>query len=285
MLKADKYMKESIHNILNNGCTMKNPVSFYDDGSPASTLFVSGAVHIYDISKDEFPITTLRPITIDKAIGEILWIYQDQSNDLDLLKNKYGISWWDKWAIKGTHNIGQVYGKTVHDHDLMNVLLDDIINYPYERRHIINLWQVEDFKKPHGLKPCCYQTQFVVRDEYLDMILYQRSSDWCTAGSINQMQYVAFQMMVSKHCGYEPGTFTHVMANQHIYDRHIDQAKEMLQREPSDCHPKLRLNTDKTNFYDFTVHDFILEDYKPIRPQLSFEVAVHDDQNKKNFLT
>lgn len=285
MLKADEYMKSSINEILYSGCTMQNPVSAYADGTLASTLFVNGVVHKYDISKDEFPITTLRPIMIDKAIGEILWIYQDQSNDLDLLNDKYGISWWDSWEIKGTRSIGQVYGATVRDHDLMNILLDDIINYPYERRHIINLWQVDDFKKPHGLKPCCYQTQFIVRDEYLDMILYQRSSDWLTAGNINQMQYVAFQMMVCKHCGYLPGMFIHMMANQHIYDRHFNQAKEMLKRESTNCYPKLKLNTDKTNFYDFTVNDFVLEDYIPVKPQLKFEIAVHDDQNSKNFLT
>lgn len=285
MIKADEYMKSSINQILDCGCKMQNPVSFYEDGTPASTLFINGAVHRYDISNDEFPITTLRPIMIDKAIGEILWIYQDQSNDLDLLKDKYGVTWWDQWAIEGTRNIGQVYGKTVYDHDLMNILLEDIIHYPYERRHIINMWQVTDFEKSHGLKPCCYQTQYLVRDKYLDMILYQRSSDWLTAGNINQMQYVALLMMVCRHCGYEPGQFIHMMANQHIYDRHIDQAKEMLNRKPINCCPKLKLNTDKTNFYDFTVDDFILEDYIPVQPQLKFELAIHDDQNKKNFLT
>lgn len=106
-----------------------NPRPRYKDGTPAHTLSVNHVVHKYDISKFEFPITTLRPISFRKAIGEILWIYQDESNNLDVLKNKYGISWWDSWDI-GDRTIGSCYGETVRRHNLMHKLLDDIKNDP-----------------------------------------------------------------------------------------------------------------------------------------------------------
>lgn len=283
MIKADIYMKESINNILENGFRDINPRPHYKDGTPAHTISVNGITHVYDLSKNEFPITTLRPIYIKKAIGEILWIYQDESNNLDLLKEKYGINWWDSWDI-GNRTIGCCYGETVKRHDLMKNCLEDIKKDPYGRRHIINLWQEEDFKLLHGLKPCCYQVQFLVRGQYLDMILYQRSSDWLVAGNINQMQYVALLMMVASDCEYTPGIFTHVIANQQIYDRHIDNAKELLQRyekkEMKEYYgitsekPVLKLNPEKKDFYSFGIEDFTLENYSPIKPQLKFELGI-----------
>ena len=273
MIKADEYMIETIKHILNDGYKDANPRPHYEDGTPAHTLSVNGVVHTYDISKNEFPITTLRSIYFKKAIGEILWIYQDESNNLNLLRDKYGVDWWDSWDI-GDRTIGSCYGETVRKHNLVKPILDEIINDPYGRRHIINLWQKEDFKNPHGLKPCCYQTQFLVRGEYIDMIMYQRSSDWLTAGNINQMQYVALMMMVARHCGYKPGVFTHFIANQQIYDRHVDNALEMLKREPIDCNPVLELNPDKKDFYSITVDDFVLKGYESNKPQLKFELGI-----------
>lgn len=275
MNKADEYMCTSILDILGKGYGDVSPRPHYKDGTPAHTLSINHVVHKYDISKNEFPITTLRPIYVKKAIGEILWIYQDKSNDLNLLRDKYSVNWWDSWDI-GDRTIGCCYGETVRRHNLIDNLLNDITNDPYGRRHIVNLWQEEDFKHPHGLKPCCYQVQFNVRGEYLDMVLYQRSSDFLVAGNINQMQYVALMMMVSRHCGYKPGIFTHFIGNQQIYDRHFDNAKEMLNRisQASRINPVLKLNPNKTNFYDFTVDDFTLENYKPIKPQLKFEMAI-----------
>lgn len=273
MIKADKYMIESINDILENGHLDVNPRPHYADGTPAHTLSVNSVVHKYDISKDEFPITTLRPIYFKKAIGELLWIYQEASNDLNMLADKYGVTWWDEWDI-GNRTIGACYGETVRRHNLVQKLLEGIQKDPYGRRHIVNMWQEEDFKEKHGLKPCCYQTQFLVRGEYIDMILYQRSADWLTAGNINQMQYVAFMMMVARHCGYKPGVFTHFIANQQIYDRHIDNAKEMLSRTPIECNPVLELNPEKTDFYSITVDDFVLTGYEANKPQLKFELGI-----------
>ena len=274
--KADKLLKDNLNEILTAGTSTEGhkvrPV--YEDGTPAHTIYINQVVEKYDISKNEFPITTLRPIYIKKAIGEILWIYQDQSNELELLENKYGISWWKPWEVDNSGTIGQRYGATVKKYDLMNKLLTGLKNEPYTRRHIINLYQYADFEETAGLNPCAFMTVWSVRGEYLDMTLTQRSNDYLVAGHINKMQYVALLMMVARHVGLKPGVFMHVVDNLHIYDRHIEQAKEILARTPSNKQPKLILKEGKTNFYDFTVDDFELIDYEPVKPQLKFELGI-----------
>ena len=265
--KGDQYTKEIIERILNEGCLDQNPRPKYSDGVPAHTLSVNHGMCTYDLTKGESPLITLRPIAVKSAIGELLWIYQDESNNLDVLKDKYGVTWWDEWDI-GNRTIGACYGETVRRHTLVKDLLEGLKNDPDGRRHIINMWQVDDFKEEHGLKPCAYQTVWNVRHgrdgvDYLDMSLFQRSSDFLTAGCINQVQYLVFLYLVARHTGYTPGRFTWFYANIQIYDRHIKQAEEMLKREPIDCNPTIWLNPDKTNFYDFTVdkhffHDIIV---------------------------
>ena len=275
MIKGDKIFIEIMNEILEDGVKDINPRPKYKDGTPAHSIFVTHKYYTYDISKGELPITTLRPIAIKNAIKEILWIYQDQSNELNVLKEKYNIHWWDEWEsndIPGT--IGQRYGATVKKYDLMNKLLDGIKNDPYGRRHIISLWQEDDFKSSDGLNPCAFQTIFTVRGKYLDMQLTQRSSDFIVAGNINGMQYVAFLMMVARHCGLEPGKFSHNIVNLHLYDRHLEQAKEMLNRKPIECSPRLILNPEKTDFYSFTIDDFELVGYESNKPQLKFELAI-----------
>ena len=287
--KGDMYTKVIIDDILQKGTLDRNPRAVYKDGKKAHTLSLnSGAttcgVATYDLSKGEMPIITLRPIAVTSAIGELLWIYQDESNDLDLLKEKYGITWWDEWEVGNTRSIGAVYGETVRRHNLMKNLLDGIKNDPDGRRHIINLWQEDDFKEPHGLKPCAYLTTFNVRHEwdgktYLDMSLKQRSSDFATAGCINQLQYAVFLHLVARHVGLNPGRFTWQYDNIQLYDRHIDQAIELLNREPIDCSPKVEINPDKTNFYDIGVEDIKITGYpkeliKEKNPQLKFPLGI-----------
>lgn len=284
MTKGDIYTKETFKRILEEGSLDINPRPKYKDGTPAHTLSINHVFHTYDLTKGEIPLITLRPIAIKSAIGEMLWIYQDQSNDLDILKNKYGVTWWDEWDI-GNRTIGSVYGETVRKYDLVNkVLFEGIKNDPDGRRHILNLWQYDQFEEKHGLKPCAYETHWNVRHgkdgiDYLDMKLIQRSSDFATAGCINQMQYLVFMLMVSRHLGYTPGRFTWDCTNVQIYDRHIEQVKEMLKREPIDCNPQIKLNPDKNNFYDFTVDDVEIVNYpkeliKKKNPQLKFEIGI-----------
>ena len=210
MTIADNNLKSLCNDILNSGNnTLGEKVRpKYADGTPSHTMFVNQVFERYDLSKGELPIVTLRPIAWKSGIKEILWIYQDQSNDLDLLKDKYGITWWDDWDV-GDRTIGQRYGATVKRYSLMNKLLDGLKNEPYGRRHIINLYQYQDFDDSDGLYPCAMETQWSVRGEYLDMTLIQRSSDLLVANAINKIQYVALQMMVARHIGLKPGVISY----------------------------------------------------------------------------
>lgn len=276
MLKADKIFKNNISEILNSGMSTEGfdvrPV--YIDGKPAHSTFITHVSESYNINEGELPITTLRPIAIKSAISEIRWIYQDQSNDLNVLKEKHNIHWWDSWDI-GNKTIGQRYGATVKKYDLMNKLLKGLKEEPYTRRHIIDLYQYADFEETKGLYPCAFLTMWSVRDRLLDMTLIQRSSDYLVAGHINKMQYVALQMMVARHLCLEAGKFTHYVENLHIYDRHMEQAKELLNRVPNTTKiPKLVLNPDKKDFFNISTEDFQLIDYEPVKPQLKFELGI-----------
>ncbi len=283
MTKGDIFHKQMFKRILEEGEKDINPRPHYEDGTPAHTISVNHAMVTYDLSKGELPIITLRPIAVKSSIGELLWIYQDESNDLNVLRDKYNVTWWDSWDI-GDRTIGCCYGETIKRHNLMKNLLEGIKNDPDGRRHIINMWQEDDFKNKHGLKPCAYQTVWNVRHgsdgvDYLDMCLFQRSSDFATAGCINQLQYCIFLELVARHLGYTAGKFTWMVANIQLYDRHIEQAKIMLEREEVDCEPKIWLNPDKKDFYEFTVDDVKITDYprdeiKAKNPQLKFDLGV-----------
>lgn len=280
--KGDQYTKEIIERILEEGCLDKNPRPKYSDGVPAHTYSYNHGMCSYDLSKGEFPLITLRPIAVSKSIGELLWIYQDESNNLDRLA-EYGVTWWDDWDI-GDRTIGACYGETVRRHKLVKDLLKGLKENPDGRRHIISLWQVDDFNDPHGLKPCAFMTIWNVRHgkdgvDYLDMCLVQRSSDFLTAGCINQVQYVVFQHLIARHLGYTPGRFTWFYDNIQIYDRHVEQAKEMLKREPIDCNPHIEINPEKTDFYDMRPEDIKIEGYplkkiKEKNPQLKFDLGI-----------
>ena len=287
--KGDMYAKIVMDDIMQRGTLDENPRPHYVDGTPAHTLSLNngsttGGIMTYDISKGESPLQTLRPIAVKFAIGELFWIYQDASNDLDVLRDKYGVTWWDEWEVGNTRTIGAVYGETVRRHELMKNLLEGLEKDPDGRRHIICLWQEDDFKEPHGLKPCAYLTTYNVRHEwdgkdYLDMSLKQRSSDFATAGCINQVQYLILQHLVARHLGMEVGRFTWQYDNIQLYDRHVDQAIEMMNREPINCEPKIEINPNKTNFYDMTPEDVKIVGYpreliKTKNPQLKFELGI-----------
>ena len=277
---AEQYHKQILNRILDEGYMDVNPRPKYSDGTPAHTLSVNHVMTRYDISAGELPIITLRPISWQASIRELLWIYQEQSNSLDVLENKYNVHWWNAWESKDVPGtIGQRYGATVKKYNLIGKLLDDIKSNPYGRRHIMNMWQEADFEETDGLMPCCYESIWNVRGEYLDMVMIQRSSDYATAGVINELQYTALLMMVARHCGLKPGIFTHFIANVQIYDRHMEQARELIRREPIECNPRLILNPNKTDFFSITPEDFTLEDYpidliKEQNPQLKFDLGI-----------
>ena len=285
MLKTDTLMRNAIEKILKYGYKDINPRPKYSDGTPAHTISVNHMCRSYDLSAGEFPICTLRPMAWKTGIKEIFTIYQKPTNEIAKME-EMGVNWWGDWDI-GDGTIGQRYGATVSRYDLMNQLIKDIETDPYGRRKIVSLWQETDLHETEGLAPCAFLTIWNVRDKYLDMCLIQRSGDMLTAsgpGGINEIQYAALLMMIARHTGYEPGVFTHFIANEQIYDRHMTAAQEMLDRfddiQRDEFYskvikkPYLILNPEKTNFYDFTIEDFTMEDYEPIKPQLKLELGI-----------
>ena len=279
MTKADIVFKEYIRKIMEEGVWSEQARPKYKDGRTANSKYITGAFMEFDLAKGEFPITTLRPIAIKSAIKEMLWIYQDQSNSLDLLEDKYNVHYWNDWEVGDSRTIGQRYGAVVKKHDLTNKILKQLEANPWNRRNIISLWDYDAFEETEGLLPCAFQTMFDVRrvdgEIYLDATLTQRSNDMLVAHHINAMQYVALQMMIAKHFGWKVGKFFYFINNLHIYDNQFEQAEELLRREPSDCRPHLVLNVpDGTNFFDIKPEDFELVDYDPVKPQLKFDLAI-----------
>ena len=290
MTRADYYMESMIKQIKDVGFKDINPRPKYADGTPAHTISVNHTFRTYDLSRGDFPICTLRPQAWKTGIKEIFTIYQKPTNNLAEMR-EMGVGWWDEWDI-GDGTIGQRYGATVSRYDLINNLINDIKNDPYGRRKIVSLWQETDLHETPGLAPCAFLTIWNVRGEYLDMMLVQRSGDMLTAsgpGGINEIQYAALLMMIARHTGYKPGAFTHVVANEQIYDRHMEAADEMLARFEQryeeissgayakdywNSQPMLILNPEKTDFYDMTIDDFIMVNYDPIKPQLKLELGI-----------
>lgn len=279
MTKADTIFKEYIRKIMEEGVWSEQARPKYKDGRTANSKYITGAFMEFDLAKGEFPITTLRPIAIKSAIKEMLWIYQDQSNRLDVLEEKYNVHYWNDWEVGDSQTIGQRYGAVVKRHDITNKILKQLEANPWNRRNIISLWDYDAFEETDGLLPCAFQTMFDVRrvdgEIYLDATLTQRSNDMLVAHHINAMQYVALQMMIAKHFGWKVGKFFYFINNLHIYDNQFEQAEELLRREPSDCQPHLVLNVpDGTNFFDIKPEDFELVDYDPVKPQLKFDLAI-----------
>ena len=279
MTKADTIFKDYIRKIMEEGVWSEQARPKYKDGRTANSKYITGAFMEFDLSKGEFPITTLRPIAIKSAIKEMLWIYQDQSNSLDLLEDKYNVHYWNDWEVGDSRTIGQRYGAVVKKHDITNKILKQLEANPWNRRNIISLWDYDAFEETEGLLPCAFQTMFDVRrvegEIYLDATLTQRSNDMLVAHHINAMQYVALQMMIAKHFGWKVGKFFYFINNLHIYDNQFEQAEELLRREATNCQPRLVLNVpDGTNFFDIKPEDFELVDYDPVKPQLKFDLAI-----------
>jgi thymidylate synthase len=277
MIKADWYYIQNLRKILKEGSWDENPRPKWTDGTPANSKFITGVFEEYDISKGEFPITTLRNTAIKTGIREILWIYQKQSNSL-VEAREMGINWWDEWNV-GDDTIGQRYGATVKRYDLMNKLLNGLKNDPFSRRHIIDMYQYTDLEETEGLFPCAYKTTWSVRkvegEYYLDMTLDQRSNDYLMAGYINKIQYVALQMMVASHVGYKVGKFCHLVQNLHVYDRHVDSIPEILGRTNlTDVNPVIELTTNN-DFYSITIDDFKISGIEGIQKLSSkLEIAI-----------
>lgn len=264
MSKADDIFIEMCEDVIKNGVSSEGEIvrAKWSDGVNAHTIKKFCVVNRYDLSK-EFPILTLRPTNLKAAIDELLWIWQKKSNNVSDLNSHI----WDSWADEGG-SIGKAYGYQLSikhkykegEFDQVDRLLYDLKNNPYSRRIIVNMYNHEDLHAMN-LYPCAYSMTFNVTGKKLNAILNQRSQDILVANNWNVTQYAILVHMLAKVSGLEVGEFVHVIADAHIYDRHIPLVKELISRKPFAA-PKLTINPKVNNFYDFKVEDFILENYE-----------------------
>ncbi len=310
MNKADKYLKETITEILEEGQWDKEPRTRWSDGTPAHSKFVTQKVYQYDISKGEFPINTLRTTALKGGFYDIEAIYINQTNIVEEMHPSIH-SWWKDFVVfnryrdvenpLNTYNesdldwkniklmkkeslLGKTYGATVERYNLVDKLLKGLEKNPFGRRHSINLNQEQQkIDDPLALQPCAFETLWSVRDikitkeelkrqhpefninaftRYIDLTLIQRSQDYITTVSINPAQYVMLGMIVANHLTFktgikhEVGKLLHIVQNCHIYDRHLDAAKEILKRESTGLQPKIELICEPKDFYSHTIEDF-----------------------------
>lgn len=268
MSYADKVFKETCKDILENGTNTKGQKvrPHWEDGASAYTIKKFGVVNRYDLRK-EFPALTLRRIALKSCMDEILWIYQRKSNNIHDLKTHI----WDQWAdVNGS--IGKCYGYVAGDKFKFNGEMIDQTDYvrkqlketPYSRRMMTNLYQFQYLSEGH-LDPCCFNFILNVTEEdgqfVLNGILNQRSQDMLAANGWNVCQYSIFLMMLAQEAGMVAGELVHVIADAHIYDRHVPMIKELLSRDEYPA-PKVYLNPEVKNFYDFTTKDLIVEGYE-----------------------
>ena len=264
MSKADDIFVQNMKDILENG-VWDNDMTVrpkWEDGTPAHTIKKFGIVNRYDLS-EELPILTIRKTNFTAAIDEILWIWQKKSNNIHDLNSHI----WDSWADE-TGSIGKAYGyqlaqKHIYkegEFDQVDRVLFDLKNNPASRRIMTNIYNFQDLHEMN-LYPCAYSMTFNVSGNKLNGILNQRSNDMLVANNWNVLQYAVLLMMFAKVSGLEAGELVHVIADAHIYDRHIPIVREIIEKERFEA-PKLIIKRDVTDFYDFKVEDFELTDYR-----------------------
>ncbi len=264
MSYADQVYRQTCMDILENGVWDTDyPVRpHWEDGTPAHTIKKFGVVNRYDLKK-EFPIMTLRRTYFKSCVDELLWIWQKKSNRIAELGSKV----WDSWADEqGT--IGKAYGYQLgvkHQYkegmfDQVDRVLYDLKHNPNSRRIMTNIYNFQDLHEM-GLYPCAYSMTFNVSGNTLNAILNQRSQDMLTANNWNVVQYAVLTHMMAQVSGLEVGEFVHVIADCHIYDRHIPAVKAMLEREGFEA-PKFVMDKSITDFYAFTKDSFKMENYQ-----------------------
>ncbi len=264
MSKADKLFKIMCTDILENGFSTEGSTvrARWEDGSPAYTIKKFGVVNRYDLS-EEFPALTLRKTAIKTATDELLWIWQRKSNNIKDLNGHI----WDEWADE-TGSIGKAYGYQMSkkykfaqgEMDQVDNVIWQLKNQPQSRRIMTNIYNFDDLSEMN-LEPCAYSMTFNVTGNKLNGILNQRSQDILAANNWNVLQYSLLLIMFAQVSGLKPGTLVHVIADAHLYDRHIDLVKEVMAK-PQHPAPKLKVDPSITNFYDFTVDSFELVDYE-----------------------
>ena len=276
MSKADVLFVNMCQDILDNGFSSEGQTvrAVWEDGTPAHTIKKFGVVNRYNL-QEEFPALTLRPTAIKSAVDEILWIWQKKSNNIKDLSSHI----WDEWADENG-SIGKAYGYQLGvEYDFHQGRMDQVDNVlwqlkntPYSRRIMTNIYKFDDLMEM-GLEPCAYSMTFNVTGNRLNAILNQRSQDILAANNWNVVQYSVLLMMFAQVCGLEPGELVHVIADAHIYDRHVTVIRELIAR-PQFPAPKFELNPEIKNFYDFTVDDIRVTDYQKNEQIKNIPIAI-----------
>ncbi len=275
MSRADEIFIKNCREIIDHGFSDEGMVvrPHWEDGTPAHTIKRFGIVNRYDLSK-EFPILTIRRTYLKSAVDEILWIWQKKSNNIKDLHSHI----WDQWADEDG-SIGKAYGYQLGvkhrypegEFDQVDRIIYDLKHNPASRRIISNIYVHEDLHEMN-LYPCAYSMTFNVTGNRLNAVLNQRSQDMLAANNWNVVQYSALLIMMAKVSDFEPGELVHVIADAHIYDRHIPIIEEIIANEPYDA-PVLHV-ADKHDFYEFTRDDFILENYRYHELKTKIPVAI-----------
>ena len=265
MSRADDLYKQTCLDILNNGFSDENLEvrPHWADGTPAHTIKKFGIVNRYDL-REEFPILTIRRTYWKTAIDELLWIWQKKSNNIHDLSSRI----WDAWADE-TGSIGKAYGYQLAakhhypegDMDQVDRVLYDLKHNPASRRILTSLYNHADLSEMH-LYPCAYSMTFNVSGNVLNAILNQRSQDMLAANNWNVVQYAVLVHMMAQSAGLVPGELVHVIADAHIYDRHVPIVEKMLEQTPAPS-PTFTVDPTVTDFYAFTRDSFKLEGYTP----------------------
>ena len=276
MSYADRLFIDMCQDILDHGYSTEGEKvrPKWEDGSYAYTIKRCGAVNRYDLSK-EFPALTLRRTAFKSAVDEILWIWQKKSNNIHELKSHI----WDEWA-DADGSIGKAYGYQLgvkHQYkegmmDQVDRVLFDLKENPYSRRIMTNIYVHQDLHEMN-LYPCAYSMTFNVTDDKLNAVLNQRSQDILTANNWNVVQYAVLLHMIAQVSGLKAGELVHVIADAHIYDRHIPLVKELISRETYPA-PDFWINPEIKNFYDFTTDDVRLDNYQTGQQIKNIPVAV-----------
>ncbi len=276
MSRADVLFVNMCSDILDNGFSSEGQAvrAVWEDGTPAHTIKKFGVVNRYNL-QEEFPALTLRPTAIRSAVDEILWIWQKKSNNIKDLNSHI----WDEWADE-SGSIGKAYGYQLGvQYDFHQGRMDQVDNViwqlkntPYSRRIMTNIYKFDDLMEM-GLEPCAYSMTFNVTGSSLNAILNQRSQDILAANNWNVVQYSVLLMMLAQVCGLEAGELVHVIADAHIYDRHIPIIRELIAR-PQYPAPKFELNPDIKDFYDFTVDDIRITDYQKNEQIRNIPIAI-----------
>lgn len=276
MSKADKIFIQNMRDIIDNGFSDESldVRPRWLDGTPAHTIKKFGVVNRYNLA-EEFPILTLRKTNFFATVDELLWIWQKKSNNVNDLSSKI----WDSWADE-TGSIGKAYGYQLgqkHKYsegmfDQVDRVLYDLKNNPQSRRIMTNIYVHADLSEMN-LYPCAYSMTFNVSGNVLNGILNQRSQDMLTANNWNVVQYSILLIIMAKVSGLEVGELVHVIADAHVYDRHIPIAEEIL-KNPCYPAPQLNIKREIKDFYDIKADDFELVDYKFTKLEKKIEVAV-----------